>query len=118
MYLRLEIVQYSKVGKTERGCTMQSHTLGSYKKFLATANAQQLAFVDEVFGLCERNYENGGSVVVECFSPEEILEEFKTLADVKKFCGMKLEQATNCRWGADDDPQLEDLRKFKEEWVG
>lgn len=93
---------------------MKSATLPIYKTWLATATEAQIEFVDSVFEVCERNYSRGGDVVVECYTPEEILDEFKTLNDVREFCGLKLEQAANCRWGEDTDPEVERLDAFKE----
>lgn len=94
---------------------MKSKTLPIYKHWLATAKAKQIAFVDEVFAMCEANYAAGGDTVVECMSPQDILDEFKSLRDVKKYCGLIVEQATNCRWGEDTDPEIERLRAF-EDW--
>jgi len=63
-------------------------------------------FPSQVRELAQLNYEAGGSYIIECFTDEEILEEFKTLDDVKTYCKLKCEQATNCRWGEDDDPEV------------
>lgn len=85
---------------------MESRTLPIYKPWLETATPEQVAHVDAVYVLCERNYENGGDVVVEAMGPEEILEDIKTLDDAKVLCGLVVEQALNARWGADDDSEL------------
>jgi len=53
-------------------------------------------FVEEVFDLCDKYYELGGDIIVECWT--------------------KLEQKLNCRWGEDNDPQLEEYRKAME-WL-
>lgn len=95
---------------------MKSSTLPIYKSWLEAASQESIDFVDSVYALCEEHYEHGGSVVVEAMTPGEILEEFKDLAQVRKYCGLRLEQALNARWGEDDDPQVEDMRRFEEEW--
>lgn len=66
----------------------------------------QIKFVDSVFLVCERNYERGGDNITECFTPQEILEEFTTLKEVKEYCGDMVEKALNAREGTDSDPQL------------
>lgn len=35
------------------------------------------------------NYDAGGHWIVETFSDEEIAEEFKTLNEAKRYCGLK-----------------------------
>ena len=96
---------------------ISSNTLKLYKDFLATESKEKIEFVDQVYSLCEKHYENGGDTVVETFTPPEILDEFKTLKDVKKYCGLKIEQSLNCRLGDDDDPQLKNYHNFKEKWL-
>ena len=71
-------------------------------------------FPSQVRELAQLNYEAGGSYIIECFTDEEILEEFKTLDDVKKYCLAKCEQATNYRWGEDNDPEV-NRPKWQEE---
>jgi hypothetical protein len=87
---------------------MNSHmlTCGIYNRWMATATAAQIAFVDEVFALCERNYECGGDVVVECHGPEDVLAQFETLDAVREYVGLHNEQAANARWGEDTDPEV------------
>ena len=75
---------------------------------------EQLEFVRAVRGMCAKNYDNGGDVIIECYSDAEILAEFKTLNEVKSFCGLRLENATNKRWGEDNDPELAALERFGE----
>lgn len=77
-----------------------------YKAWQASASAEQITFVDAVFYLCERNYEAGGDVVVECYGPTDILAKFKTLDDAKEFCELHLEAAANARWGEDSDREV------------
>lgn len=81
-------------------------TCGMCAEWLATASEKDIAFVDEVFDLCERNYDAGGDVIVECYSPAMVLEEFKTLEDVRNCVGLWREQALDARWGDDTDPEL------------
>ena len=85
---------------------MQSRTLPIYKKWLETASRERVEFVDSVYALCERNYENGGDVVVESMSPAEIVDDFDSLDDAKTMCGLVVEQALNARWGEDTDSEL------------
>ena len=96
---------------------ISSNTLKLYKDFLATESKEKIEFVDQVYSLCEKNYENGGWNIVECFTPLEILDKFKTLKDVKNYCGLKIEQSLNSREGYDFDPQLKIYHKFKEKWL-
>jgi hypothetical protein len=96
---------------------ISSNTITLYKDFLATASNEKIKFVDQVYSLCEKNYENGGDWIVECLTPIKILNEFKTLKDLHKYCGAIIEQSLNCRWGEDDDPQLKAYDNFKEKWL-
>lgn len=73
---------------------------------------KQKAFVAEVKAVCELNYEAGGDEVVECFTDEEIVKQFLNLEEVKDYCGMKIEQSLNTRWGEDDDPELKRSEAF------
>lgn len=68
--------------------------------------AEQQALVDEIKRVCMANYERGGDEVIECFTDEEILKEFKSVADAKDYCSCRVETALNQRWGEDDDPQV------------
>lgn len=79
---------------------------------MAELSFDQKQFVREVKALCLKNYENGGDTIIECFEDCEIVAEFKTLADVKEYCGLKVEQELNCRWGNDDDPEVRRAAKF------
>lgn len=83
-----------------------------YKLWQKDATPEQIAFVDEVYAMCEKHYNAGGDTIIECFEPKEILAQFKTLEQVKDYCGLKVEQATNFRWGEDTDPELERQRNF------
>ena len=93
---------------------MNSTALTNYhKEWQETATKTQLAFVDKVYEMCEKNYENGGDEVVEPFAPAEILEEFKTLKEVKDYCGARVEYALEFRYGEDSDPELIRYNKHK-----
>lgn len=94
---------------------VKSNTLrNSYSTWLALATLAQREFVDAVYAMCEQHYGGGGDTVVECYSPNEILDEFTSLDDVKEYCGLKVEQALNYRWGEDNDPELKRHERFKE----
>ena len=88
---------------------MQSNTINVYTSWLATATEEEVAFVDAVFALCEKHYEEGGDTVVETFHPKEILTEFKSIKEVREHCGLQLEAASNARWGEDSDSEVEAL---------
>jgi len=87
---------------------MKSHMMqcGIYMTWMASASAEAIEHVDAVFALCELNYKAGGDYVVECYGPEDILAQFKTLDDVRRFCGLQNEAAANARWGEDTDPEV------------
>jgi hypothetical protein len=87
-----------------------------YKDWVAQACPTQVAFVDEVYALCEKHYEEGGDRIVECWTPEEIVKQFRGIQKVKEYLGLMAEQALNTRWGEDNDPQLEQYRKAQE-WL-
>lgn len=62
------------------------------------------------------------SSIDECYDDAELwdlISEAKDEKDAIKIArmseGLWLEQACNCRWGEDDDPELEQLRRFREE---
>jgi hypothetical protein len=97
---------------------MKSYTLPIYKTWLAAATPEQVDFVDQVYALCEEHYEHGGDRVVECWEPENVLEYFEDIKEVQEFCGMALEQELNCRWGEDNDPEVERMDSFNNsgEW--
>lgn len=61
------------------------------------------------------------SSIDECYEDEELWEvirEAKSPQEAVRLAreaeGIFLEQEANCRWGEDDDPQLENLRSFQE----
>jgi len=78
------------------------------------ATPAQREFVDAVYALCEEHYSAGGDTIVECFTPTEIIDEFSSLDQVKQYCGLKVEQALNTRWGEDTDPEVERAERFRE----
>ena len=85
---------------------MKSNVIKSYGVWLEGASKKDIDFVDRVYALCEKNYENGGSTIVECFEPAEVVETFETIKSVKEYCGLRVENAKNYRWGEDTDPEL------------
>ena len=93
---------------------MHSKTIMLFKKYLESASLEQAGFVDQVYKFCEDNYDCGGDNVVECMTPEEIVEEFNTIDDVKEYIGIRLEKELNCRWGGDDDKELARYRLYQE----
>lgn len=93
---------------------MKSRTLNLYKDWLKTATPAQIKLVDAIYSECELNYERGGDVIVECFTPEEVLKEFKSKKEVKRYCGVRVENALNYRQGNDDDPELQTAKAFKQ----
>ncbi len=96
---------------------MSSHTLRLYRSWLATATKEQIALADAIYAECEKRYEAGGDIIVETFTPAELLMEFGSVAEAMAYCGLKVEQACNARWGEDTDPELKRLEKF-EKWEG
>jgi hypothetical protein len=93
---------------------MKSNTLTRcYGRWQAGATAQQIAFVDSVFELAERNYDAGGDTIVECWEPDEILDRFRNLDDVRTFCGMNIDRELDARWGEDSDPEIGRAERFK-----
>jgi hypothetical protein len=94
---------------------MTTGTLKLYKAWIATASPEEVTFVDEVYAICEKNYSRGGDTICECWTPEEVLRGFKTLDDVRTYCGLKVEQAMNSRWGEDTDPEM-DCRRGWQQW--
>ena len=55
----------------------KSQILTLYNKWLQTATQAQIELVDAIYAMCEQHYGAGGDVIVECFSPAEVLAEFK-----------------------------------------
>lgn len=76
---------------------------------------EQKEFVVQVRKMCQENYAAGGDTIVECYSDDDIVAQFKTLDEVRDFCGLKVEQELNTRWGEDSDPQLKRMKAF-DEW--
>lgn len=110
--MKIKMDSLSRLPLTKKGDKMKSRVLNLYTKWLATATPKEIEFVDSVYAECEKHYSAGGDWIVECFTPEEILEQFDSLDTVRKFCGWKIEQELNARWGEDSDPQLERSRRF------
>lgn len=95
---------------------MKSKVISLYKDFLQAATQKHIEFVDSVYHLGEKNYQNGGDILVETFTPQEILQQFKDLKDVYEYVGLKLEQGLNTRWGEDSDPQLVRYEGYTSSW--
>ena len=92
---------------------MKSQSLkNTYTGWASQASPEQIEFVDSIYAMCEENYDKGGDVVTECMTPAEVLKDFNSLEDAKDYCGIKVEQATNCRWGEDDDPEIKRQNAF------
>lgn len=82
---------------------MKSKVLAVYKKWLASATQEQIDFADQVYSLCEEQYESGGDRIVECWEPSNVVEFFKSIQQVQEFCGLVVEQRLNSRWGEDSE---------------
>jgi hypothetical protein len=83
---------------------------------LSSATQEQIDLVDSIYAECEAHYNAGGDSVVECFEPQEVLNELKTLEGAREYCGLKIQQAANARWGEDSDPEVQRLREF-DDWM-
>jgi len=88
------------------------------KALVETYTPADLAFADRVFAMCEKHYEAGGDRIVECFSVRDVVELFgdHDLKAVVDYCGLVRSRALDARWGEDNDPQVEDMRKH-DEWA-
>tara|TARA_R110000803_G_scaffold59101_8_gene117491 strand:+ start:4014 stop:4370 length:357 start_codon:yes stop_codon:yes gene_type:complete len=98
-------------------------------KWSAGATKVDLKFVDTVFRIAEANYERGGDEIVECYTPETIIESrdnaketYRKIGSKKRVTakgwardtvGLRLDAALNVRWGEDSDPELERAESFK-----
>lgn len=82
-----------------------------YKEYMAEKgySPEKIAFVNSVYELCERNYDKGGDIIIECWEPAEILDSFLTLDAVREHCGIMVDKALDARWGEDTDPELRRL---------
>lgn len=85
--------QYTPRSGTLRGC---------YKSWQNQATPEQIELVDAIYLVCEQNYEAGGDVIVECRTPEELLDDDDWFVSVE----MWVEQHLNTRPGEDSDWQL------------
>lgn len=83
-----------------------------YMRRELNATEEQIRFVEQVKELCMKHYCCGGDYIIECYSPKDILKEFKTIADVQEAVGLRIEQELNSRWGSDDDIQLKRSKEF------
>ena len=64
-----------------------------------------------------KNYDAGGHWLYETRTDLELKLEFKSKKEMKDYCGTQVEQALNCRWGDDDDPQLKAYDDFQKNWI-
>ena len=100
----------------KEGYQPSSSTLNVYKTWLSTNPPEnQIEFVDKVYQMCEKHYEDGGDTVVETMEPADVLREFKSLKDVIEFCDLHVDQQMNARWGEDSDSELT-LGKRMDAW--
>ncbi len=77
----------------------KSHGLAIYEKYkglatddLGDLTPEQIAFCDEVYLFAEDHYSSGGDTIVECYTPKEIVKDFQTLDDAKRFCKHRKER--------------------------
>ena len=94
----------------------KSSTIKLYHRWLRGASREEAEFVDSVYEACEKNYDAGGDLVVECYDPDDVVMSFKTLADVRELCGLRLEKALDCREGTDLDPELAAKARYDIGW--
>jgi len=99
-----------------------------YQDWAATASPEDVEFVDNIFAEAEDHYDDGGDTVVECFDPPDILRTFRDgehcdilnidipPMTLREYCGLKVEQALNTRWGEDDDPEVKRAERFENNW--
>lgn len=83
---------------------------------MAALTDEQLAFCDQVYDLAMRNYSNGADFIIECYEPWVLVQDFKTLDDVRRMTGIVLEGALNAREGTDQDAELGTAQRFENEW--
>lgn len=77
--------------------TMKSQTIKSYQKWIDSADSAQVEFVDSVYLLAEERYDNGGSTIVECYTPEEILSRIENLEDAEMICDIFAEREADAK---------------------
>lgn len=72
----------------------KSRIIGIYLKNpppeVAAMTPEQLRLADELYAAAEADY-NNCDTIVECFEPHELVEQFKSVADMKEFCGVRKE---------------------------
>ena len=88
-----------------RTSTLKLYARNPSAKYSALTD-DQLAFVDNVYELCAKNYSAGGDTVIECYEPWTVVENFRTLDEVRSFCGLRVEAEQNARWGEDTDSEV------------
>lgn len=92
---------------------LKSGVIKLYEKWLKTATPEQVAHVDAIYHECERHYNDGGHWVVETYTPEEILADFSSMDDAIEYCGLKVNQALDARWGEDSDEELACSKRYE-----
>lgn len=90
------------MAKTTTGYTTKSHEItrrldDATGKFEHDHGDKVIEFLDKVFAWAEKNYARGGDVIVECYSTDEVLREFRTLGDVQEFCGVRKSREDDIR---------------------
>ena len=108
----MKIIKTAKLTKKQQQmgdnqANISSQAIRMYSNWMSGATREQIAFVDSVYAFCEKNYGKGGDVIVETFTPTEILGQFKSINDVTEYIGLHNEQKLNARWGEDNDPELQ-----------
>lgn len=78
-----------------------------------SATERQQKFLDQVYLVCEKNYDAGGDLIVESWSPRELLATFGTMKHVKQYLGARVSMELDRREGNDDDPELLRYERFK-----
>lgn len=75
-----------------------SPTLSLYTRWLASASEADIQRVDNIYRWAEDNYGDGADVIVECMSPEDILEECPTITDARRLASLRMEQEANTKY--------------------
>jgi hypothetical protein len=57
----------------------------------------QLKRAAKIFQWAAQNYENGGSWIVETYTTDEVIRDFKTLADAKRYCKLMHDREEDIR---------------------
>jgi len=90
--IKLSKSEWQSIGKKAgwMKTAFKSNTLGIYKRWLEKIPPQeQITFVDDIYEMAEANYGKGGDAIVEAMTPEEVIEEFKSVEDAKEYIGIR-----------------------------